>query len=163
MASLNPMIATVSVENLIAGGGSLFGLLGAAWALYANVKSSRHHDDREKAAALKSAQDELIMTKDSIITTMKVEKADWIARYDELKKSHEAYRVEAHDRISDAQDKILKLADENSQLHAKTDMTPVLKNQVQQNDVNAKVLDGLNTITKVLRDMLAGKTTTAIL
>lgn len=134
-------------------GGYIGGLLAVAWAAYNNFKSGRQADYKENAEKLAAARDELVKTKDAVIATIAGEKEAWRSRFDGIHTEYDEYRKSAHAQLNNAQSMILKLTDDNATLHAKTDMTPVLKNQEQQNEVNSKVLENLSEITVILKDL----------
>lgn len=77
--------------------------------------------------ALKAKDDKLAASKLETIQVLESNRDAWKAKYEDEHNDYKAYRDYTHDQISKANNKILQVTEENSQLRIKTDMAPVLE------------------------------------
>lgn len=109
-----------------------------------DAKEAYKRDDHK---AVDSAKDELI----KVITEAR---DNYLVRFQNTYEEYKDYRDKAHLAQSEAQAKMLAISEEVATLRAKTDLTPLLANQMQQNEINKKILDGLGKALSGLDQML---------
>lgn len=122
-----PIISSVA---LLIGGASAF-----VWGIISGFRK------REKIAneRMEKAQGELV-------EVMRLEAEAWKKRYEGEHQEYSEYRQKAHDKANTDNARILALTAENSELHSKTDLTPVIAFQNDQSRINAKVIETLDQI-----------------
>ena len=98
----------------------------------------------------------------ALIQVVKDEANAWKIRYETEHAEYLDYRQKAHLRDGDMTSRILELTTECADLKAKTDITPILQAQKDQQDINTKIVESLNTITQtsqvILDRLTKGKT-----
>jgi hypothetical protein len=133
------------------------GIACAIWAGINHFRVDRQKERKEQIATVDKAHAELLSAHEALmkttiarIETIERDRDAWRERYDELHKEFTEYRTSTHNATSKAQGIILQLTEENGQLKAKTDLTPILKFQEEQSQINARVLEGLTRIVEAL-------------
>lgn len=133
----------------------------------AREATDRAREATEESTRLKAAQayyDEAIRAKTTMVETLVGDRDAWKVRHDEEKVRFEAehaeyvkYREDTHERSKPIQLQILKLTEDNAELRAKTDFTPIVKfaekqeitNQ-QQAATNQKIVTQLGSVEQQL-------------
>lgn len=90
--------------------------------------------------ALKAKDDKLAQSKMETIQVLESNRDAWKAKYEDEHNDYKSYRDYTHQQLSAANNKILQVTEENSQLRIKTDMAPVL--------------EALGKITQILNAMM---------
>ena len=95
----------------------------------------------------------VMAAKDETIKAATQDRDAWKSMLDAKEKELADYRAHTHSHADVINQKLLALTEENASLKARTDLAPVLKNQAQQNEINEKVLLGLDLILKDIRKL----------
>lgn len=115
------------------------GILAATWAMWERFRNKRV-DQRHQVD----------LAKDELVKVLGADRDAWKSRYESEHAEFIDYRRAAHDQSQTTQAKILKLGEENGELRAKTDITPLMKHQAEQSAINAKIVESLDRILKHL-------------
>jgi hypothetical protein len=134
------LLLIMQIDTAITFGGYLGMMLAGAAACYERVRNARLNSNREISRA-----------KDELVRVLTEDRDAWKDRCTTEREEFAAYRVKSHDNANDAQARIIKLTEELGTLRAKTDITPLLKNQEEQSRINAKLLEGLEAIIRHLK------------
>jgi len=86
-----------------------------------------------------------------IVTLLATERDTWKSMTETVQAEMAAYRVQMHARLDEANGQLLKLTEENSRLKGATDVTPILRHQEEQSQINVKVLAALDEVLAHLR------------
>ena len=124
------------------------GLAGAA-ACYERFRN-RKKDELEEVA---KAKDEVAKAKDDLNAALTKEMEAWKAKSERLHDEFHHYRVNAHQQAGEAQAAMLKLNAEVARLQHATDLTPLLKHQEEQTQINAKIMKSLDMIMQHLAQL----------
>lgn len=106
-------------------------------AIFERVRSAR---------LMQSAQ--LNTAKDELIKVLEADRDAWKSRYESEHDEYVKRRQQYHDEVQKTQTRILLLTEENAQLKAKTDITPILAELHAQASINKAVLRALEELTK---------------
>ena len=122
------------VEVLLFLGSGLVGV----WAAHLKIQAQKH-------LAISEGKDE-------VIRLMTVNVDSWKSRYDAEHGEYVDYRDKQHIKDNDSNAKILRLTTDNTELRAKTDLTPVttlMQDFIkEQTEINTKVLSLLTNLEK---------------
>ena len=86
-----------------------------------------------------------------IVTLLATERDTWKSMTETVQAEMAAYRLQMHARLDEANGQLLKLTEENSRLKGATDVTPILRHQEEQSQINVKVLAALDEVLAHLR------------
>jgi hypothetical protein len=92
-------------------------------------------------------------TKDEVIRLLNNSTDAWKVRYEAEHLEHLKYRDNVHLERNETNSRVLALTEQNVALKAKTDLSPILKFQEQQNAFNEKFLAALSAIVERLEDL----------
>lgn len=124
------MIDWTSILQISGTIGGIFATAGACWLGYRKVKGI----DEKRIQRLH----------ESVVDLLQAESKAWRDKFDLEHTEYLQYRDSTHAKANETQDTILKLNKENSELHARTDITQVMQSQ-------QKILDTLTSISNILR------------
>lgn len=134
-------LALISSVGFLVGGA-------IAWTL-ALIRGYRNRtkltQDEVDKVALKARE-----AQETLISVIREEAVAWKQRYQSEHEEFAAHRTKTHDNAQGSTAVILRLTAENAELHAKTDLTPVLKFHADQNTINLKVVNSLDLILQKL-------------
>ena len=125
----------MNTETVIAICGCLGTVTAGAMAYYERFHNRRDDDIRKLASA-----------KDELVQVLTAESAAYKAASERVGSEFHAYRENAHRQNGESQATILRLTEDNARLKAATDISPLLKHQQEQSEINAKILQGLDLI-----------------
>lgn len=134
-------LALISSVGFLVGGA-------IAWTL-ALIRGYRNRtrltQDEVDKVALKARE-----AQETLISVIREEAVAWKQRYVSEHEEFVTYRNKVHENNQHSNVTILRLTTENAELHAKTDLTPVLKFHADQNTINQKVVNSLDLLLQKL-------------
>lgn len=144
-----------SLISVIAGAA---GAMMAAFERYRSIQAV----EREKTALVDAATSkqqstvhaDIIKGKDELISVARETADAQRTRWEAEHKEFQDYRESTHSNLNKANELVLKLTEENGQLKAKTDMTPIFQFQENQAEINKRIVDSLDSTQKSLTKVL---------
>lgn len=134
-------------------GGWVGGVAAGTWAGINHFRIGRQQERKESAAAIDGAHRELLETLKERIKTVEQDRDDWKKRCQDEHREYADYRKETHERINEANARLLRQAELIAELQAKTDLTPILKFHEEQNEINKEILTGLRSVVESLNHL----------
>jgi len=138
-------IPLLSFLGLLSGG-----LLAFGWAA---VRGFRARDKRRLERA-EQAEIKLSESQSQLIEVHRLEAAAWKTRYEGEHEEFTTYRKSVHEKAQMDGAKMLALVAENAELKSKTDLTPILQSQKDQQQINVSVLDQLTKLSEIQTKIL---------
>lgn len=119
-------------------GAILFGIVSAFYAAFQQKKASSATDQAITATRVATAatDETLLKSQNDLLESFRAMANDWKARYEVEHTEFLKYRESAHKKTNEDNATMLKLTEENADLRARTDLTPVveqLKDQAASN------------------------------
>jgi hypothetical protein len=86
-----------------------------------------------------------------LVSVLSAERDTWKSMSEAKDAEFKAYRDAAHAAADQAHTQVVKLTEEVATLRTRTDITPLLQHQEEQNQINVKMLTALDEILSHLR------------
>jgi hypothetical protein len=146
----------MNLDPSAAGGyiGMAVAIIAAAFERFHSQRSlgrAREANERaQEAEKARAAHDQVLAAKDELLKVYEKSAESWKQRHADEHKEFGEYREYAHRIANDANATIVKQAEQIAELKARTDITPILESQKQQQEINRQMMAALEKILERL-------------
>lgn len=122
-------------------GAVAFAILSGAYGAFQQKKASKATDQAITATKVATAatDESLVKSQSDLLLSFKSMADDWKARYEIEHTEFVKYREAAHKKSNEDNQRVLVLTEENADLKARTDLTPVVEQLKEQAESNKQL------------------------
>lgn len=137
-------------------GGSIAGFFGGIYGYIQQRKAKAATEQANSATEIahRTASEEFARSQSELLASYQSMSNDWKNRYEIEHAELQKYREYVHDKNKKDQETMLRLTEENADLRARTDLTPIVEQLKQQARTNEELGATLGKLTQAVTILL---------